>query len=116
MSKPYTHILETYPESVDRQGNKRPSQAMLYRASDGMTIAARQHTVVSLGADKNEAIIRTYRDERYATAALRKFADDDQRQSNHNSAGALIEEVDMSHTIMQPSLGDITSISNGRRQ
>lgn len=122
MSKPYTHILEQYPESVDptQRGPRgeqaiRPSQSILYRADTGLTIAARQGQIVSLGDDSKTAVVRTYRDDKYAEAALKAFADHD-RQLTHGTAGAVIEEIDMSHRVIHPSLGDITSITNGRKQ
>src|SRR5690348_13947467 len=116
MSKPYTHVLEIYPEATDGRGNKRPSMCLLHRADNGMTIGARQGQVVSMGEDPSKAVNRTYRDEAYATAALRRYADEVRRAEDPTSAGAVIEEVDMSHTIIQPNLGDITSISNGKRK
>ena len=116
MSKPYTHILELYPEGQNRQGQPLPSQSILYRVSDGMAIGARQGQMVSVGEDAKAAKVRTYRDEKYGDAALRKFADEDARMADPQRGGAHIEEIDCSHKVIQPSLGDITSISNGRRQ
>ena len=135
MSNPKTtHILEFYPETeedvpvqtprgIAMQTRPRPSQAMLYRASDGMCIAARQATVVSCGEDKDKAIIRTFRDETYATMFLRKFADDDWRRTNkvENSVDAAnyaanIDEIDCTEKVnkaqlARPSLVDIGAIN-----
>ena len=133
MSNPKTtHILEFYPEVEDDvpmqterglvlRKQRRPSQAVLYRASDGMCIAARQATVVSCGEDKDKAIIRTFRDETFATMFLRKFADDDWRRTNGGDRDgeyfvAHIEEIDCTEKVQKaqlarPSLADIGVIN-----
>lgn len=138
MSKQPTHIIEFYPETEDEvmiqtpmgpktQVQKRPSQAMLYRVSDGMCIAARQATVVSIGPDQKEAIIRTFRDETFATMYLRKYADQDWTAQNvpygdttREFYAATIEEVDCTEKVQKaklarPSLVDIGAVNKSKK-
>ena len=131
MSKPCTHYIEYYPESTEEtpvqtpQGVRmreqtRPSMRRLIRASDGMVLGVCQGDAVKIGADPDKATVRLFMDEKYADAYLRKFADEDRRETEPDSAGAVIEEIDKTDVvrratrIAQPNLGDIARISNGR--
>lgn len=131
MSYKPTHILENYPECEEEvQANTpmgprtqlrvRPSQSLLYRASDGMCIGARQATVVSVGEDPKEGVSRTFRDEKYAIAYLRRYADQDECNQTDSVTHAIIEEVDCSdkveakqraNSLIKPGLGDIAAIT-----
>ena len=118
MSKLYTHVIEKLPEEANPQTRQMvPSRSILSRANGGMVIGARIGQQVSLGEDRETAITRTYRDEKYAEAALREFADEDRRRDigTDYTAGAIIEEIEIKNMIQSPSLADVTSISGRRR-
>lgn len=137
MSKQPTHILKLYPETEDsvmiqtpmgprEQQQKRPSQDLLFRASDGMCIGARQATVVSIGPDQKDATMRTFSDETYARMYLRKYADRDWYEMNGSPEegpafyAASIEEIDCTDEVQKaklarPSLVDIGAVNKSKQ-
>lgn len=80
--KKTTHVIYSWPSQ---------NLEKLYRVSDGVEIAVRQHAVCILGADPNKRISRIFMDNQYASDYLKIAAKDDHEQ---NGAGELeIETV-----------------------
>lgn len=109
MSRQYTHVLEQIPGGYDQNRREVPSRSVLSRWDDGMVIAARVGQSVRLGEDHETAKARTYRSDKLAEAALRKYADEDSKLSTGYLAE--IEEIDCSRMIDLATVADITKVS-----
>lgn len=123
MSKQFTHVIEIYPEKTERvmvapgraEDQIHPARYMLSRWDTGLIIGAAIGDTLNIIDFKNEKNMSTrYRDEKFAQAALRKFADEDAREV-YNQPHAYIDEVDKSSKIERPSLVDIGTIGKSKQ-
>lgn len=70
MNNHNTHLIQNYPSN-------KPSRSILSRMDDGAIIGVREGNSIAWGEDPRAQQGRSYRDQSYAMAALRKVADAD---------------------------------------
>lgn len=116
MSQKYTHVIEIFPEKVERGRTPDgrlaeqivPARYVLSRWDTGLIIGMAQgHNLNIVFVDEEKTAGTSYRDEKYALAALRRHADEDARKT-YDEVHAFIEEIEKpAQQLAQPSLVDI---------
>lgn len=119
MSNRFTHTLEVFPPKQERvmiaadryEMREAPARYVLSRWDTGLIIGMSQgSTCNTIDFAKEKNVTTSYRDDKYALMALRRFADEDAK-SECGEVHAFIDEIDRSGKILTPNVSDISAIA-----